>query len=101
MKPMRDLLAIEGGKPSRPTPIEPLYHIEQSTRDRVNKILDSGQFSGWYGGPVAREFEREFASRFGANHAIRAQTGSDAGKARDPAAGVHCLQEFRRRSHCY
>jgi perosamine synthetase len=78
MSRKQPLLAIEGGSPSRPSPIEPLFHVEQVTRDRISKILDSGQFSGWYGGPVAREFEKEFASRFGANHAIAVNSGTSA-----------------------
>ena len=82
------LLAIEGGKPSRPQPIQPLYHVGQDTRDLIAEILDSGQFSAWYGGKVARRFEKEFAERMGANHAIAVNSGTSALHAAVAALGL-------------
>jgi perosamine synthetase len=81
-------LAIEGGKPLRPKPIQPAYHVSKETRKLIADIIDSGRFTDWYGGRVSHEFEREFCSAFGVNHAIAVNSGTSALHAAVVAAGI-------------
>jgi perosamine synthetase len=81
-------LAIEGGTPARPAPIEPLYWVGHETRDHILRIVDSGEFSIWYGGPVVKEFEEKFASWSGAADAVAVNTGHSALHAAVAAIGL-------------
>ena len=74
----RRKLAIEGGVPARPAPINPLYRVGADTRNRILQILDSGELSTWYGGLVVREFEASFASTIGAADAVAVNSGTSA-----------------------
>jgi len=71
-------LAINGGTPVR-TKLFPAYNtIGEEEKKAVMKVLDSGnlsQFLGawhkdFYGGPTVQQFEKDWASAFGAKYAI-------------------------------
>ncbi len=94
-------LAIEGGTPSRSVSIEPLYWVEQETRARILHILDSGEFSQWYGGPATREFEARFASLIGAANAIAVNSGTSALHAAVATLGLQPGDEVVIPAACY
>ncbi|MBT8339255.1 MAG: DegT/DnrJ/EryC1/StrS family aminotransferase [Desulfatitalea sp.] len=72
-------LAIFGGSPTRPQPIETGVLISDHARDRVNALLDCGQLSNYHNGPWARQFEEEFAKFHGPEYyAIAVNSGTSA-----------------------
>jgi len=81
-------LAIHGGEPIRPHPIEPNTYLSRESRARVDQLLDSGVLSAWYGGRFAREFESRFASYLGGGHAVGVNSGTSALHAAVVAAGI-------------
>lgn len=71
-------LAINGGTPVR-TKLFPAYNsIGAEEKEAALRVLDSGRLSqfigAWHedflGGPEVRQFEQEWATRFGATHAV-------------------------------
>ena len=71
-------LAIYGGRPVRETPFPMHNTIGEEEKSAVNRVLDSGVLSKYlgcwgddfYGGPEVRALEQEWATHFGAKHAI-------------------------------
>src|SRR5215469_16866975 len=74
--------------PARPAPIKPAYRVSEATRERIREIIDDGCFADWYGGPVAREFEAEFAAAIGAGFAVAVNSGTSALHVAVAAAGI-------------
>ena len=79
---MAQSLAILGGTPVRTRPFPPHPVIGERERRAVLEVLDQGSLSGFHsnflGGPLVQAFEREFASHFGARHAIAVNSGTAA-----------------------
>ncbi len=72
-------LAIDGGEPLFPTPLElPVYNpFGQEERDAVMRVLDTGT-NCRLGGDEATAFEREFAAHYGRKHALAVNSGTSA-----------------------
>lgn len=87
MSESNDLL-MDDPAPARPAPIKPAYRVSEATRERISEIIDGGCFAEWYGGPVAREFEDEFAAAIGAGFAIAVNSGTSALHVAVAAAGI-------------
>lgn len=71
-------LAINGGRPLRTKPFARYLPIGAEERAAVNRVLESGTLSGFYGsyhpafrgGPEIQAMEADWASFFGARHAV-------------------------------
>ncbi len=81
-------LAILGGKPVRESPYSFEHDWGQDAREALDRVLDSRATSVFYGGPVAREFERVFASIHGRQHAVSCNSGTSALHVAYQAAGL-------------
>lgn len=88
MSEIKKPLTMRDGAPARPEPIPPAWHVSADTRQRISEILDHGCFSDWYGGPVCREFEKEFAFVIGAADAVAVNSGTSALHVAVVAGGV-------------
>jgi len=94
-------LAIHGGSPIRPKPIHPIVDLSQTTIEGAITLLREGRLSDWYGGPIAREFERLFADYHGAVGAVAVNSGTSALHAAYVAAGIEEGDEVIVPSACY
>lgn len=73
-----DRLALFGGVPAVAGPLKPFRTIGEAERLAVDAVMRSGALSGYVGawcesfdgGPVVREFEAKFATRFHCKHAL-------------------------------
>src|SRR5262245_52842389 len=71
-------LALLGGAPSIRRPLRPYSSIGEEERVAVDAVMRTGVLSGYvgawceafYGGPMVRDFEAQFASRFCSKHAV-------------------------------
>jgi perosamine synthetase len=82
-------LAILGGTPIRPKPIEMSIPLSEQARARVMNLLDTGLLSEYYNGPAARQFEEAFARYHGPDHrAIAVNSGTSALHLAVSAAGI-------------
>lgn len=82
-------LAILGGTPARPQPIEANVAISERVRKRVMELLDTGRLSNYYNGPWARQFEDAFARYHGPDHcAVAVNSGTSALHLAVTAAGI-------------
>lgn len=54
-------LAIHGGTPVRPRPIEANIVVSDRARSQVSELLDTGMLSDYYNGPRAHQLEDAFA----------------------------------------
>lgn len=87
-------LAILGGEPVRPQPIETNVRVSRRVRDQVMELLETGSLSNYYNGPYARRFEEEFAWHFGdGGHAIAVNSGTSALHLALSAAGIELGDE--------
>lgn len=89
-------LAILGGEPTFPRPLQPYRSIGPAERRAVEEVLDSGCLSGYYGswcdeywgGPKVRALERAWADRFECDHAVSVNSATSGLLAAVGAAGV-------------
>lgn len=72
-------LAIHGGQPVRDRKLSSQVRVSPETRARILDLLDDGTFSGWYGGPLSREFEKAFSAYHGSGfHSVATNSGTSA-----------------------
>lgn len=84
-----DELALFGGSPSRPQPIETTVRISDWAREQVIGLLDTGRLSNYYNGPWARRLEADFARFHGPSHsAVAVNSGTSALHLALTAAGI-------------
>jgi perosamine synthetase len=82
-------LAIRGGRPIRPKPIEADIHVSELARERVLDLLDGGKLSDYYNGPWAHQLEAAFAEYHGLSHrAVAVNSGTSALHLAVTAAGI-------------
>jgi perosamine synthetase len=89
-------LAILGGEPVIKAPFKPYQSIGQKEKDAVMAVMDSGCISGFYGswndkfwgGEKIQEFEKAWAKRFNAKHAISVNSNTSGLYAAMAAIGV-------------
>jgi dTDP-4-amino-4,6-dideoxygalactose transaminase len=75
MSDERTVLAIDGGRPLRDTPLAPWPYFDGDDIEAVSRVLLSGRVNYWTG-TEAVEFEREFAAAHGVGHAIALANGT-------------------------
>lgn len=68
-------LAINGGRPCQPLPVEDTGVIREAA-DTVAEIIRTGQINYWRGGPQAKALERRFAQFIGKRGAFFHNSGS-------------------------
>ncbi len=88
LKNIKSKLAIEGGEPIRQQPIRPVVKISNECKTRINKLLDKGVLSNWYGGDESHKFEQTVASYFGMKHGVACNSGTSALHLAYIAAGI-------------
>jgi perosamine synthetase len=89
-------LAILGGEPVIKAPFKPYQSIGQKEKAAVMAVMDSGCISGFYGswndkfwgGEKIQEFEKAWAKRFNAKHAISVNSNTSGLYAAMAAIGV-------------
>lgn len=82
-------LAIHGGAPIRPDPIEANVVISDRARERVAELLNTGRLSDYYNGPWAHQFEDAFAQYHSAScRAVAVNSGTSALHLAVSAAGI-------------
>ena len=91
-------LALRGGKPIRETKdFFPTYNsIGKEEKDAVARVMDSGVLSTYigvwhkdfYGGPIVRAFEEEWAKKFQVKHAVAMNSATSALIASVGALGI-------------
>ncbi|MCI0432969.1 MAG: DegT/DnrJ/EryC1/StrS family aminotransferase [Gemmatimonadetes bacterium] len=87
--PLADTLAVFGGAPTRPQPIEATVAISALARQRVMELVESGKLSDYYNGPWARQFEDAFARYHGAGQrGVAVNSGTSALHLALTAAGI-------------
>src|SRR5205807_8762531 len=106
MSPLKEAtaseLAILGGKPMRPCPIECHISVSEHARSQVMAVLASGRLSNYYNGPFARRFEKEFARYHGPEfYAVAVNSGTSALHLAVTAAGVGAGDEVIMPAFCF
>jgi perosamine synthetase len=97
-----ETLAIFGGTPVRPKPIEATIVISDRVRQRVAELLDAGLLSDYYSGPWARKFEEAFVRYYGPDYeAVSVNSGTSALHLALAAAGVRAGDEVIVPSLCF
>lgn len=89
-------LAILGGERRISSPLTPYRTIGDEERAAVDAVMRSGVLSGYIGdwcdgfdgGPVVREFEKRFAAKVGAKHAIAVNSNTSGLIASMGACGI-------------
>lgn len=89
-------LAINGGTPVRTAPFPRYTPLGQEETDAVNRVMQSGRLSGFYGsydtgflgGEEVQAFEQEWAAYFGARHAVSVNSATSGLLAAVGAAGI-------------
>jgi perosamine synthetase len=89
-------LALLGGSPALAAPLKPYRTIGEEERLAVDAVMRSGVLSGYVGawcdafdgGPVVREFERAWADKFSARHALAVNSNTSGLIAAMGAVGV-------------
>lgn len=72
-------LAVEGGEPIRSAKLASTIRISDETAARLAKLVEGGVYSGWFGGPLCREFEQRFSSYHGSGYeCVAANSGTSA-----------------------
>lgn len=74
----KGVLALNGGKPVMDKPLPPVHMVGREEIDAVTRVIRRGPLSGFagvkgekfLGGAEVRSFEREFAKKFKAKHAV-------------------------------
>jgi len=69
------LLAIDGGKPIRTSPLSPWPHFEDDVIEAAAKVLRSGKVNYWTG-EEGKQFENEFAEAVGCEYGIALANGT-------------------------
>ena len=72
---MPESLAIHGGTPIRTQPFGPSHEFGDADIAALTEVIQSGHLAQ---GPKVAQFEREFAARHGAKHAIAVNSGTSA-----------------------
>ncbi len=75
---MSDTLALLGGTPTIPSEIAPYRSMGEAENLAVARVINTDVLSGFYGspgdkfngGPLVRQFEQEWCSRFGIQHSV-------------------------------
>jgi perosamine synthetase len=91
-----ETLALFGGRPAVDGPVPVYQSIGAEERAAALGVLDGGQlsafFGSWgenfFGGPMVRAFEREWAARFGAAHAVSVNSATSGLIAAVGACGI-------------
>lgn len=83
----KTVLAIDGGKPVRTTPMPPWPVFETDEIAAVVEVLRSGKVNYWTGNQVAK-FEEEFAQAVGCRYAVAVANGTVALEAALEALGI-------------
>ena len=89
-------LAIHGGDPVIKDRLEPYVSIKESEREAVNKVIDSGQLSGFYGswgeqfygGVQIKALEESWRIKFRSKHAISMNSNTSGLYAAMAAIGI-------------
>jgi len=82
-------LAIHGGAPIRPHPIEADVWVSDRARQQVNELLDTGRLSDYYNGPWAHQLEEAFAQYHSPGcRAVAVNSGTSALHLAVTAAGI-------------
>lgn len=82
-------LAIQGGSPVRPKPIETVVWTSEQVREQVMDLLVTGRLSNYYNGVWARRFEDMYARYHGPGyHAVAVNSGTSALHLAVTAAGI-------------
>ena len=72
---MNHRLAIDGGSPTRTTPLPPWPYYGNDEIEAVANVLRSGKVNQWTG-PAVSDFERAFADYVGVKHAVAVSNGT-------------------------
>ena len=83
---MSDRLAIDGGRPVRASLLP--YGRQRIDEDDVRAVVETLRSDFITTGPAVAEFERRFAERVGARHAVAVSSGTAALHAAVFAAGI-------------
>ena len=82
-------LAIFGGTPVRPEPIQTTVTVSENAKTQINVLIESGEFSNYYNGAWAHHFETAFARLHGNNRkAVAVNSGTSALHLALVAAGI-------------
>jgi perosamine synthetase len=89
-------LAIFGGTPVIGRPLPRYNSIGREEREAVNRVMESGCLSGFYGswgdeffgGPTIQAFEQAWCDRFGVNHAVSVNSATSGLYAAMGAIGI-------------
>lgn len=87
MSEISNRLAIDGGPPLRTAPLPRWPHFDEADVQAVSRVLHSGRVNYWTGAEAV-EFEREFATAHGIEHAIAFANGTVTLEAALSALGV-------------
>lgn len=95
-------LALYGGEPVRPGPIETTVYISPEAKAEIAELVDGGNLSVWHGGPQSHRFEKAFAAHHGPGfRAVAVNSGTSALHLALDAAGIGPGDEVIVPAACY